>query len=121
MTCANTSSLQNREEDLLENHHYIQNSQQHKQVPYNLPLLLLISLSPVGFKLVSSCYVVHVYIQSVSHFLYRFFHSGSRGSRCLSPAVYGREAGYTLDWLPVHRRATQTHTGQTTTHTLIHT
>ncbi|KAK5601861.1 hypothetical protein CRENBAI_019504 [Crenichthys baileyi] len=30
--------------------------------------------------------------------------SGSRGSWCLSPAVYGREAGYTLDRSPVHRK-----------------
>ncbi|MEQ2241450.1 hypothetical protein ILYODFUR_025405, partial [Ilyodon furcidens] len=30
--------------------------------------------------------------------------SGSRWSWCLSPAVYGREAGYTLDRSPVHRR-----------------
>ncbi|MED6270548.1 hypothetical protein CHARACLAT_011490 [Characodon lateralis] len=35
---------------------------------------------------------------------YRLFHSGSQGSWCLSPAVYGREAGYTLDKSPVHRR-----------------
>ncbi|MEQ2194529.1 hypothetical protein XENOCAPTIV_030490 [Xenoophorus captivus] len=44
---------------------------------------------------------------------YRFFHSGSRGSWCLSPAVYG-------DTLPLHCRATQTHTGQTALHTLTH-
>ncbi|MEQ2246973.1 hypothetical protein ILYODFUR_004520 [Ilyodon furcidens] len=29
---------------------------------------------------------------------------GSLGSWCLSPAVYGREAGYTLDRSPVHHR-----------------
>ncbi|MEQ2309125.1 hypothetical protein AMECASPLE_035414, partial [Ameca splendens] len=47
---------------------------------------------------------------------YHFFHSGSQGSWCLSPTVYGREAGYTLIRSPVHRRAAQTHTGQTTMH-----
>ncbi|MED6245809.1 hypothetical protein ATANTOWER_008532 [Ataeniobius toweri] len=46
-----------------------------------------------------------------------FFHSGLRGSWCLSLVVYGREAGYTLDRSPVHHRATQRHTGQTTRHT----
>ncbi|MEQ2281065.1 hypothetical protein AMECASPLE_026577 [Ameca splendens] len=50
-------------------------------------------------------------LESVS--FYRLFHSGSRGSWCLSPAVYGREAGYTLDRSPVNT--------QTTMHTLIHT
>ncbi|MED6265798.1 hypothetical protein CHARACLAT_029070 [Characodon lateralis] len=40
--------------------------------------------------------------------------SGSWGSWCLSPAVYGQEAGYTLDRSPVHRRTTQTHSGPTT-------
>ncbi|MEQ2183789.1 hypothetical protein GOODEAATRI_001542 [Goodea atripinnis] len=30
-------------------------------------------------------------------FLYHFYHSGSQGSWCLSPAVYGREAGYPLE------------------------
>ncbi|MED6234335.1 hypothetical protein ATANTOWER_027263, partial [Ataeniobius toweri] len=34
---------------------------------------------------------------------------GSQGSWCLSPAVYGREAGYTLGRSPIHRRATQRH------------
>ncbi|MED6249217.1 hypothetical protein ATANTOWER_011063 [Ataeniobius toweri] len=38
---------------------------------------------------------------------------GSRGSWCLSPAVYGQEAGYTLDRSPVLYRTTQSHTGQT--------
>ncbi|MEQ2314678.1 A disintegrin and metalloproteinase with thrombospondin motifs 7, partial [Ameca splendens] len=33
------------------------------------------------------------------------FLDGSQGNWCLSPAVYGREAGSTLDRLPVHRRA----------------
>ncbi|MED6263022.1 hypothetical protein CHARACLAT_000097 [Characodon lateralis] len=51
----------------------------------------------------------------------RSFHSGSLGSWCLSPSVYRREAGYTLDGSPVHRRATQRHSGQTTKHTPIHT
>ncbi|MEQ2234687.1 hypothetical protein ILYODFUR_034039 [Ilyodon furcidens] len=46
------------------------------------------------------------------------------GGWCLSPVVYRREAGYTLDRLPVHHSATQRHTGQTAmhaSHTLIHT
>ncbi|MEQ2302793.1 hypothetical protein AMECASPLE_010334 [Ameca splendens] len=33
-----------------------------------------------------------------------FFRTGSQGSWYPSPAVYGREAGYTLDRSPVHRR-----------------
>ncbi|MEQ2268910.1 hypothetical protein XENORESO_018477 [Xenotaenia resolanae] len=36
----------------------------------------------------------------VIHLLYRFFHSGSWGSWCLSAAVYRREAGYILDRSP---------------------
>ncbi|MEQ2287915.1 hypothetical protein AMECASPLE_017657 [Ameca splendens] len=35
-----------------------------------------------------------------------------------SLAVTEREAGHTLDRSPVHHRATQRHTGQTTIHTL---
>ncbi|MED6265622.1 hypothetical protein CHARACLAT_027410 [Characodon lateralis] len=42
---------------------------------------------------------------SQSVIFYRFFHCGSRGSCCPSPSVYGREAGYTLDRSPLHRRA----------------
>ncbi|MED6283443.1 hypothetical protein CHARACLAT_008791 [Characodon lateralis] len=38
--------------------------------------------------------------------------SGSWGSWCLSPTVYERKAGYTLDRSPAHPRATQT--GKTT-------
>ncbi|MEQ2207497.1 hypothetical protein XENOCAPTIV_013508 [Xenoophorus captivus] len=38
--------------------------------------------------------------QSQSVIFYRLFHSGSQGSWCLSPAVYGREAGYTLSHTP---------------------
>ncbi|MED6252771.1 hypothetical protein ATANTOWER_016754, partial [Ataeniobius toweri] len=42
---------------------------------------------------------------------------GSWGRWCLFQEVYGREAVYTLDKLPVHCRATQRHTEQTTRHT----
>ncbi|MEQ2292354.1 hypothetical protein AMECASPLE_022349 [Ameca splendens] len=52
-----------------------------------------------------------------SIFYISFFRTESRGSWCLSPGVEGQEAGYTLDRSPVHRRATQRHTGQTTMHT----
>ncbi|MED6237426.1 hypothetical protein ATANTOWER_024615 [Ataeniobius toweri] len=41
-------------------------------------------------------------------------------SWCPSPAVYRREAGSIQDRSPVHRRATQRHTEQTTIHTSIH-
>ncbi|MEQ2312923.1 hypothetical protein AMECASPLE_036411 [Ameca splendens] len=54
--------------------------------------------------------------QSASHF-YRSFHIGSWGSWCLSPAVYGPEAGYTLNRSPVHRRATHK---QPCTHSFTH-
>ncbi|MEQ2286901.1 hypothetical protein AMECASPLE_007128 [Ameca splendens] len=62
------------------------------------------------------CHEHHLLI-SQSVIFYHLFHSGSQGSWCLSTAVYGREAGYTLDRSPVHRRATH---NQPYTHSFIH-
>ncbi|MEQ2242923.1 hypothetical protein ILYODFUR_001814 [Ilyodon furcidens] len=42
---------------------------------------------------------------SFIHLLYRLFHSGSWGSWCPSPAVYGRDC---LNRSPIHQMATQT-------------
>ncbi|MEQ2177000.1 hypothetical protein GOODEAATRI_034061 [Goodea atripinnis] len=66
----------------------------------------------VHFYKVQPNFTARFVVTTVSHFLYHFFHSGSRGSWCLSPAVYGGEAGFTLDRSPVHHRAThkQPHT-----------
>ncbi|MEQ2253069.1 hypothetical protein ILYODFUR_028266 [Ilyodon furcidens] len=55
-------------------------------------------------------------IDSFIHLLYRLFHDGSQGSWCPSPAVYGRDAGYTLDRSPIQHRATQRRTGHAHIH-----
>ena len=57
-------------------------------------------------------------LASASFFTFLYVHLKGGGGLEAIPAVIRREAGYTLDRSPIHHRATQRQTRQTTTHTL---
>ncbi|MEQ2286166.1 hypothetical protein AMECASPLE_039419 [Ameca splendens] len=60
-------------------------------------------------------------VNSQSVIFYSFFHSGLWGSWCLSPAVYDERRVHPGRVASPSQSNTQTHTGQTTKHTHIHT
>ncbi|MEQ2250303.1 hypothetical protein ILYODFUR_038596 [Ilyodon furcidens] len=64
-----------------------------------------------GSKLIKKMKYLSIYVRSITANLCR-----SVGGWCLSPTATGREAEYILDKSPVHHKATQRHTGQTTRH-----